>query len=217
MVALILHRMQPDLDSLIFDLDGTLWDASATVVQGFRQAQRRVSYVHADITAEAVQAVTGQPYTVVYERLFPDLTSEQREEFRQICAREELASARQLGGEPYPELQATLEYLAARYRLFIVSNCQQGYIEAFLAHTQTGRYFEGHTCFGVRQQPKADNVREVIRHFGLRAPAYVGDTEGDYLAARANDIPFIFAAYGFGEVPAFEARIGQLSDLRELL
>ncbi|GAB3835456.1 HAD family hydrolase [Hymenobacter jeollabukensis] len=209
--------MQLEIDSLIFDLDGTLWDASATVTQGFRQAQKRVSYVHSDITEEAVQAVTGQPYPVVYERLFPYLTAEQREEFRHICAREELLSARQQGGEPYPQLQATLEYLAAKYRLFIVSNCQQGYIEAFLAHTQTGRYFEGHTCFGARQQPKADNVRAVIRHFGLGSPAYVGDTEGDYLAARANDIPFVFAAYGFGEVPAFEARIEQLSDLQRLL
>lgn len=209
--------MQLELDSLIFDLDGTLWDASATVTQGFRQARQLVSYVHADITEEAVQAVTGQPYPVVYERLFPDLTAEQREEFRQICAREELASARRQGGEPYPELTATLEYLAAKYRLFIVSNCQQGYIEAFLAHTQTGRYFEGHTCFGVRQLPKADNVRDLVAHFGLQAPAYVGDTEGDYLAARTNDIPFLFAAYGFGEVPACEAHLEQLSDLRKLL
>ncbi|RTQ51739.1 HAD family hydrolase [Hymenobacter gummosus] len=209
--------MPPELDSLIFDLDGTLWDASATVTAGFRQARQRVSYVHSDITEAAVQAVTGQPYPVVYERLFPELTTEQREEFRQICAQEELLSARRQGGQPYPELRATLEYLAGKYRLFIVSNCQTGYIEAFLAHTQTGRFFEGHLCFGTLHQPKADNVRSIIRHFGLRAPAYVGDTEGDYLAARANGIGFIFAAYGFGEVPEYDARIEQLSDLQELV
>lgn len=209
--------MQLDIDSLIFDLDGTLWDASATVTQGFRQARQRVSYVHSEVTEAAVQAVTGQPYPVVYERLFPELTAEQREEFRQICAREELLSARQRGGEPYPQLRATLQYLAARYRLFIVSNCQMGYIEAFLAHTQTGRYFEGHQCFGTKLQPKVDNVRDVVLHFGLAAPAYVGDTEGDYLAARANDMPFIYAAYGFGQVPGCEARIEQLSDLQRLL
>jgi phosphoglycolate phosphatase len=209
--------MQLALDSLIFDLDGTLWDASATVTQGFQRARQRVSYVRSEVTEAAVQAVTGQPYTAVYEQLFPELTSEQREEFRLICAHEELLSARQQGGRPYPGLEATLAYLAARYRLFIVSNCQQGYIEAFLAHTQTGKYFEGHTCFGARQQPKADNVRSIIRHFGLRAPAYVGDTEGDYLAARANDIPFIFASYGFGQVPAGGVRIEQLSDLQGLL
>lgn len=114
--------MPLEVDSLIFDLDGTLWDASATVTQGFRQAKKRVSYVHSDITEEAVQAVTGQPYPVVYERLFPELTQEQREEFRQICAHEELLSAREQGGQPYPGLLPTLEYLAGKYRLFIVSN-----------------------------------------------------------------------------------------------
>ncbi|MCB2379590.1 HAD family hydrolase [Hymenobacter sp. BT635] len=209
--------MPLSVDSLIFDLDGTLWDATATVTEGFRRARQRVSYVPTDITLEAVRAVTGQPYPVVYERLFPYLTAEQREEFRLICAEEELASARQHGGQPYPLLRETLTYLAAKYRLFIVSNCQTGYIEAFLEHSGTGSYFEGHQCFGTKNLPKADNVREIIERFGLQAPAYVGDTDGDYQASRANGIPFVFAAYGFGEVPEFEARLEQFSDLRSIL
>jgi phosphoglycolate phosphatase len=205
------------LDSLIFDLDGTLWDATATVTKGFQRAKQRVDYVHTDITEAAVQAVTGQPYPVVYERLFPYLTDAQREEFRQICSQQELASIRQQGGTPYPQLAETLAYLAEKYRLFIVSNCQTGYIEAFLHHNQAGRYFEGHQCFGTKNLPKADNIREIIGQFGLKAPAYIGDTESDYAATHANTIPFIFAAYGFGQVPEFTARIEQLSDLRRLL
>ncbi|TGE24028.1 HAD family hydrolase [Hymenobacter aquaticus] len=205
------------LDSLIFDLDGTLWDATATVTEGFRRARRRVDYVTTDITLDAVRAVTGQPYPVVYERLFPYLSPGQREEFRLICAEEELASARQQGGRPYPQLRETLAYLAQQYRLFIVSNCQTGYIEAFLEHSGTGHFFEGHQCFGTKGLPKADNVREIIARYALQAPAYVGDTDGDYQASRANAVPFIFAAYGFGEAPEWDARLGQFSDLQGML
>ncbi|TGE28247.1 HAD family hydrolase [Hymenobacter metallicola] len=205
------------LDSLIFDLDGTLWDATATVLEGFHQAKKRVDFVHNDLTPETLQAVTGQPYPVVYERLFPHLTAEQREKFHGICSEEELNSARQQGGRLYPQLLETLAYLASKYRLFIVSNCQTGYIEAFLQHSGAGQYIEGHQCFGTKNLPKADNVREIIEQFGLQHPAYVGDTDGDYQASRANGIPFLFAAYGFGQVPEYEARLEQLSDLRKLL
>ncbi|UOQ71324.1 HAD family hydrolase [Hymenobacter cellulosilyticus] len=121
------------------------------------------------------------------------------------------------GRRALPELRATLEYLRQKYRLFIVSNCQTGYIEAFLEHTQTGEYFEGHQCFGTKNLPKADNIREIVAQFGLQKPAYVGDTEGDHSACRANGLPFLFAAYGFGEAPDFEARLDTFSDLRQLL
>ncbi|PJJ60844.1 HAD family hydrolase [Hymenobacter chitinivorans] len=209
--------MQLHLDSLIFDLDGTLWDATATVAEGFHRARQRVEYVTHDVTLDQVRAVTGQPYPVVYERLFPELSPAQREEFRHICAVEELRSARERGGVPYPVLRETLEYLRGKYRLFIVSNCQTGYIEAFLDHTQTGELFEGHQCFGTKNLPKADNIREIVEQFGLQQPAYVGDTEGDHSACRANGLPFLFAAYGFGTAPDYEARLDTFGDLRQLL
>ena len=120
-------------------------------------------------------------------------------------------------GRLYPELLETLAYLAGKYRLFIVSNCQTGYIEAFLEHSRAEQFFEGHQCFGTKNLPKADNIREIIKRFGLQAPAYIGDTESDYAASRANGLPFFFAAYGFGQVPEYTARLGQLSDLQELL
>ena len=35
----------------------------------------------------------------------------------------------------------------------------------------------------------------------LKHPVYVGDTIGDYNACQEAGVPFVFAAYGFGEVP----------------
>jgi phosphoglycolate phosphatase len=212
--------MPTQFDSVIFDLDGTLWDASAAMATAFQAAKNSVDYIADDVTLAQVRAVTGQPYTVVYERLFPNLPADKFEECRALCARHELTAAEEHGGAPYPGLADTLRYLRGRgYRLFIVSNCQLGYVEAFFKHSGLAELFEGHQCFGTRLLPKADNIREIVARFGLQAPVYVGDTPGDLAASQGAGVPFIFATYGFGQLTGIEAptRINQLADLRELL
>ncbi|GAC1376120.1 MAG: HAD family hydrolase [Hymenobacter sp.] len=213
--------MPARFDSVIFDLDGTLWDASAAITRAFQAAQRSVDYAGREVvTLAQVQAVTGQPYEVVYERLFPHLPADKRDEFRALCARQELAAAREQGGALYPGLEETLRYLVNQgYRLFIVSNCQLGYVEGFFEHSRLARYFEGHQCFGTRKLPKAENIREVVAQYGLEAPVYVGDTPGDLAASQAAGVPFIFATYGFGRLAAAEApvRIDHLPELLHLL
>ena len=212
--------MPKQFDSVIFDLDGTLWDATMAVLEGLRAARRQVDYVHHDITADQLQALTGQPYEVVYERLYPGLTAEQRAEFCALCGAEELVAARRPGVPLYPGLAETLEALrGGGHRLFIVSNCQRGYVEAFFESSGLERYFEGHQCFGTRLLPKAENIREIVAEYGLQAPVYVGDTPGDQAASAAAGVPFIFATYGFGRLSEAEAplRINRLGDLEQLL
>lgn len=212
--------MPTRFDSVIFDLDGTLWDASASITRAFQAAVASVDYIAHDVTLAQVQAVTGQPYTVVYERLFPTLPADKLDEYRALCARQELAAAENHGGTLYPGLEAVLVYLKEQgYRLFIVSNCQLGYVEAFFKHSQLGHYFEGHQCFGTKLLPKFENIREVVAQYGLQAPVYVGDTLGDLEASQQAGVPFIFATYGFGQLSPEEAptRIDQPAGLRQLL
>ena len=212
--------MPTRFDSIIFDLDGTLWNATNAVLEGLRAARKQVGYIHHDITAAQLQAVTGQPYEAVYEQLYPELPADKRDEFRALCAGEELVAARRPGVPLYPGLADTLAFLrAGGYRLFIVSNCQRGYVEAFFESSGLGKYFEDHQCFGTKMLPKADNIRDIVARHGLRAPVYVGDTPGDLAASRAAGVPFVFATYGFGQVTEAEApaRIAQLRDLRNVL
>ena len=212
--------MPARFDSVIFDLDGTLWDASASIAKAFQTAADSVDYIAHDVTLAQVQAVTGQPYTVVYERLFPTLPADKLDEYRALCAHHELAAAEQHGGAPYPGLEPTLAYLKEQgYRLFIVSNCQLGYVEAFFKHSGLGHYFEGHQCFGTRLLPKSENIREVVAQYGLQAPVYVGDTLGDLEASQKAGVPFIFATYGFGHLSETEApkRISEPAGLRRWL
>ncbi|GAB2982976.1 HAD family hydrolase [Mucilaginibacter puniceus] len=205
-------------DSIIFDLDGTLWDSTQTVADAWQKAKEEVDYVKDDFTKEVIRSICGMTYKAIFEKLVPYLDEDKRNEFKAICANHELNILEEKGGELYPELEATLQYLATNYKLYIVSNCQSGYIETFFKTSGLQKYFLGHQCYGTKSLPKADNIRDIVSDHSLTAPVYVGDTMGDYSAAKQAGVPFIFAAYGFGVVEEDQvATIQQFNELQELL
>ncbi|WP_224999804.1 HAD family hydrolase [Cesiribacter sp. SM1] len=209
--------LKNNIDSIIFDLDGTLWDSTATVAKAWQSAIDKVDFVEETMTQEKVRSITGMPYDAIYLKLYPGLSQEQRTTLMRICGEEELVYLRKEGGVLYPGLVETLTYLKEKYPLFIVSNCQSGYIEAFLEHYQLHRFFTDIECFGNTNQPKSSNIRAVIERNSLQSPVYVGDTMGDYQASQGAKVPFIYTTFGFGEVPEADAVITQFTDLKELL
>ncbi len=212
------QTLKNKFDSIIFDLDGTLWDSTANVAKAWQAAIAEVDYVSEEMTQQKVRSITGMAYNVIFDTLFPYLSSEQRAELMAICAVKELEMLNSKGGELYSGLEETLQYLHTKYKLYIVSNCQKGYIETFFNLHGLVNYFEGHQCYGTKGQPKAENIRDVVNDHQLKAPVYVGDTLGDHDAAAKAGVPFIFAAYGFGKVAGNQvATIASITDLKELL
>ena len=189
-------------DGILFDLDGTLWDSSQPVAESWNQTLARFPGMGRQFTAQDVQSVMGLLAHEVGERLLSHLPPEKRAGMTKLCVQEENDYLRQHGGRLYEGLEPTLTRLKARCPLFIVSNCQVGYIEAFLHFHRLG--------------PKSDNIALMVRRHGLRAPVYLGDTLGDCRAAKAAGVPFLHAAYGFGDVPG-ETQVPALSALPEFL
>lgn len=205
-------------DSVIFDLDGTLWDSTGNVAIAWQNAIEQVDYVDDVMTREKIRSVTGMAYNVIFDTLFSHLDPVRRDELMALCAKSELDVLHTKGGELYPSLEETLAYLASRYRLFIVSNCQSGYIEVFIKLSGMGKYFAGHQCYGTKGNPKWENIKDIVNDYRLAAPVYVGDTMGDFESATKAGVPFIFANYGFGLVEDGQvATIGAFSDLKDLL
>ena len=205
-------------DSIIFDLDGTLWDSTGNVAMAWQEAIAKVDYVDEVMTREKIRSITGLAYNVIFDTLFSYLNIEKRAELMKLCAESELEALHTKGGELYPSLDETLGYLANRYKLFIVSNCQSGYIEVFLKLSNVGHYFSGHQCYGTKGNPKAENIKDIVSDHALNAPVYVGDTRGDYDSATKAGVPFIFADYGFGQVESGQvATISSFGELVNLL
>src|ERR1700712_1599397 len=209
------NSLKNKFDSIIFDLDGTLWDSTSNVTLAWEEARKQVDYVQDAITVERVRSVTGMAYDAIFEVLLPDLDEERRNYFKAICAESEINTLHAKGGDLYPGLTEAIEYLAGRYKLYIVSNCQSGYIETFLSHCPVAGHFSGHQCYGTKGQPKAENIKDIVNDHQLRSPVYIGDTMGDYTSAAKAGVPFIFADYGFGKVE--EGQVATISGLSELV
>jgi phosphoglycolate phosphatase len=202
-------------DSIIFDLDGTLWDSTANVAAAWQTGNNEVDYIRETvITQQMVRSITGMAYSAIFEKLFPYLDAAQRKDFMARCAKKEIDTLNEMGGELYPDLEETLKYLVTKYKLFIVSNCQNDYIETFLRYSGFGQYFSGYQCFGTKNQPKAENIKDIVNDHSLKAPVYVGDTLGDFTSSQKAGVPFIFASYGFGEVE--EGQLVTIHGLGEL-
>ena len=201
------------VDSLIFDLDGTLWDSRKTVADSWNIVIRKDAEVKKELTVADLKATMGLRMHEIMERLFPYLSKEKRESLLEELSKEELGHIRNYGGTLYPRVEETLSELAKTYQLFIVSNCQEGYIEAFYEAHGLEKYFQDFENPGRTGLSKGENIQLIIKRNNLQSPIYIGDTDGDREAAKYAGIPFVYASYGFGEVIDKDHIIEQFQDL----
>lgn len=185
---------------IIFDMDGTLWDSAEGVAKSWTRVVNKEHDAERVITAKEIQGVMGKTMDKIAELLFPELEEQDRLTLLEHCCKDENEYLRVHGGILYPDLEETLIELKKEYSLYIVSNCQSGYIEAFLEHYGFGKYFFDIECFGNNGLQKGENIRRLVERNGLTKAVYVGDIQGDYDATMAAGLPFIHAAYGFGTV-----------------
>lgn len=204
------------MDSIIFDVDGTLWDSTESVAASWNKAIREHSSLNLTLEPVSLSRVFGKTMTEIADTLFPSLSADERMKLLEVCFDEENRYLEDHPGILYPDVARTLKKLASRYPLYIVSNCQCGYIEVMLRTTGLGPYIKDHLCFGETQVPKGETIRKLIVKNRLQSPVYVGDTQGDADSCKTAGIPFIFAEYGFGDVPDARMRIQTFSDLEKL-
>jgi len=202
---------------LIFDMDGTLWDSSENVAKSWTEKIRELGLDRPDITQEDIMGIMGLTMDRIADILFGDLPAEKRYRLLDECCDHENDYLLRHGGVLYPELEETLKKLGEKYELFIVSNCQSGYIEAFLEYYGFGKYFRDIECYGNNKLDKGSNIALVKERNGLDRAYYVGDIQGDYDSAMKAGCGFIHAAYGFGKIREAVPELTAFEKLPELL
>lgn len=188
-------------ESIIFDLDGTLWDSSESVAACWDETVKNLNNPllrNVSITGETLRGLMGLTMDEIAARLFPQLSVSVRTEILERCSENENNFLSLRGGVLYDRTEETLKSLSEKHRLFIVSNCQCGYIETFFECTKLERYFTDYLCWGETGKPKSGTILELMKKNRISEAAYVGDTVGDCLSAFDAGIPFVHAAYGFG-------------------
>lgn len=204
------------MDSIIFDLDGTLWDATDNVLLVWNQVLNNKNEIKKLIDKEELQGTMGLQIKEIGQKLFPYLDEKVQEEIMKECCHVECEFLSKQGGNLYDKLEDTLKALSEKYKLYIVSNCQDGYIEAFYHYHQLGKYFQDYENPGRTGLSKGENIKLIMDRNNLKKPVYVGDTEGDLKGAQIAGIPFVYAKYGFGQVSRFDYSIDKFEDLLKL-
>ena len=206
-----------NIDSIIFDLDGTLWDSSEAVAESWNQTIDKLGESRSKLTVEDIKAVMGLTIEAIAAKFFPNLDDNQRLNIVKQCCEDECKLLEVKGGILFPKLEEVLKELSKKYKLFIVSNCQCGYIESFFKAHKLEKYFLDFENPGRTGLTKGENIKLIIERNNLKSPIYVGDTEGDQKAAKAGGIPFVYARYGFGEVKEYDYAIDSFEELLRLV
>nr|WP_084364824.1 HAD family hydrolase [Clostridium tepidiprofundi] len=203
-----------NIKEIIFDLDGTLWDSTDVVLKAWNDMLSGIKEVQNPLTKEELQSIMGLQLEEIGPVLFPYLDDEFRIGLMKKCCVMEQQWIRKQGGNLFNDLEEILKMLSQKYKLFIVSNCDCGYIESFLEyHHELKSYFIDFECAGNTGLSKGENIDRIIQKHKLKNPIYVGDTQGDCDAAKIANIPFVFASYGFGKVSSYDYKLEQISDL----
>ena len=198
-------------------MDGTLWDSSEGVAGAWSEKLRELGHGDIVVTQKDIMGVMGLTMDRIADILFAKIPQQERMQVLDACGEHENDYLRGHGGVLYPDLEKTLIRLKEKYPLYIVSNCQSGYIEAFLEYYGFGKYFDDIECYGNNLKNKGDNIALIAERNGIEKAYYIGDIQGDYDATMQAGFDFIHAAYGFGTVDADVPELAQFSDLPELL
>ena len=206
------------VESLIFDIDGTLWDSRALIADGYNLQLCDEGLEHFCVNAEQLKALFGKTMSEIADIMLADIEVPERYALMERCMEREDKYLRENASESiaYDGVKETLTELSKRYRLFIVSNSQKGYPEITMRKIGIEDLFTGHLCFGDTQTEKGETIKTLMKKYNIKDAVYIGDTQGDYEATVAAGIPFVWASYGFGTPADYAIKIDSFKEMMEV-
>ncbi|MEO6149934.1 MAG: HAD family hydrolase [Mucilaginibacter sp.] len=198
-------------DSLIFDMDGTLWDAVDMYTCAWNHVLTETG-IAAQVSRGELAGMVGWEGQKVMDTLMPFIDRDrQLEAYDKV--NEKQAQLSQDECIIYDGVKEGLARLSTRYKLFIVSNCAKGVIQRFIEWAGIGNYITEEIAYGINRMPKNHNIKLLVDKYQLKSPVYIGDTEGDGKQSRLAGIPFVLVTYGFGATDDHDLKFDDFASL----
>lgn len=204
--------MKPD--SLIFDMDGTLWDAVDTYAHCWSEVLQD-NGIDKRFVKEDIQKYMGMEAKQIYKELFPHFSDQLIDKLYHDIIKKTDEVLPKRGGMIYPNVYESIERLSSKYKLFMLSNCQKGSIRDFMNYTDTKPFFTDYIEYGSNFQPKHVNMKTLIDQHNLKSPVYVGDTDSDRKQSDLAHVPFAFVSWGFGNTEQYKYKFSSMSELTD--
>lgn len=206
-----------NIDSLILDIDGTIWNTTNIVAEAWNIAIDELFPQVPHVSGKILQGQFGKTMKVIADNLFCGLNDDEKQQLmNECCNQEQKALHFNNKNITYPNVVETIKALSEKVPIFIVSNCQKGYIEVVIEKNKIEPYIKDSECYGNNGKNKDENITLICERNNLHSPVYVGDTQGDYDACKKAGIKFIWASYGFGK-PNDDNYFAKIDDFSELI
>lgn len=212
------------LESVIFDLDGTILDTLEDLKNSVNFALSKNGLPKR--TTEEIRDFVGNGIRLLIERAVPENTDADilEKSFLDFKAHYKEHSADNT--KPYDGIISVLRELKSRgMKLAVVSNKAD-----FAVQDLINEYFPGIFHYavgekdGIRRKPCPDSVNDAMKNLGTSEEytVYVGDSEVDIETARNTGVPCIAVTWGFRDKSVLEALspeyiIDKPSQLTELI
>lgn len=192
-------------DAMIFDMDGTLWDAVETYTLAWNRYFEK-HQMDQRLKKSDLDALMGLEEATFLEKVLPEYSAEKRALGYQEVVEIQYDLIDAIGGKIYEGVLDYLPALSKKYSLFIVSNCPEYTIEHFIKYAKIEKYIRDSVSHGQNYKPKHENIRSLIDTYDLKAPVYIGDTHSDMEQSKKAKLPFIFMDYGFGQCTSYHKK-----------
>jgi phosphoglycolate phosphatase len=187
------------IDTVLFDLDGTLIDSSGAIRASLTHALERLGAGWPD--GMAVESVIGMPLLDILRERF-DITGEEAERGIRFYREHYNHHARE-ASRVYDHVETLLEHLsAAGLGLFVATVKPTAIAEQVLEEMRLSRWFSGvaGSSMDHARREKSAIIGHALEAFGLRSErsVMVGDRRQDIDGARRNGLRSVGVTYGFG-------------------
>ena len=202
------------VDSIIFDLDGTLWDTKEVTlrfINTFIEEHDGLEKIDMKVVEDGM-GKTLEENSIMY---FKGVDSKTAIEYTRKVFENINEYLYYCGGNVYLGVVDTIKKLSLQYKLYIVSNNTCKYIEAFLHSNNLEKYFSGYLG-NDGDSTKAEKIKDIIDNYNISNPIYVGDTYKDLEASRSCLIPFVWVSYGFGKNIECDCKVDSIDKLLDL-
>lgn len=199
-------------DSLIFDMDGTLWDNVDSYVIVWNKGLE-INGFDIRVDRNELLNLMGKEARVLLNTIIPGASIEMQDKlFDEVINQYQLLLPH-IRPKIYEGVTDGLEELSKKYPLYLLSNCEEGGLVNFMNHTNTTHLFKDYMEHGQNLQPKSYNMKLLQTRNNLRNPVYIGDTAGDSWSSEKAGLPFVFMSYGFGQTDSYDLKFDSFDEL----